>query len=77
MNAPELDEEVMRKLYVFGALLAYRVSYFDPLRFEVVHLPLTFNESVAKAELDTKKSHGFTAGMAELFVRFDGAFARS
>jgi hypothetical protein len=76
-DAPELDEEVMRKLYAFGGLLAYRVSYFDPMRFEVAHLPMTFHKATAKAALAAKKRDGFTAGMAEFLVRFDGAYAKT
>ena len=77
MTLPELDMEIMRRLYDFGGLLAYRVSYFDPLRFEVVHMPATFHQPTAEAALEAKKRDGFTAGVAEFLVKFDGAFSKT
>ena len=77
MSLPELDIEMMRRLYDFGGLLAYRVSYFDPVSFSVAHLPATFQESAATAQLERLKRDGFTAGMVEFLVKFDGAYSKT
>lgn len=75
-KAHELDFDVMRKLYDFGGLNVYRVTYFDPILFKVTSGYFTFNEETAQAEIDRLKRAGFTAGMESFIVKFDGAFAK-
>lgn len=75
-EAPELNADVMRKLYEFGGLLMYCVEYFDPVLFKVMNRRFTFSEEAAQAELDWLKQAGFAAGMESFIVKFDGAFSK-
>lgn len=77
IEIPEPDMDMLRRLYDFGGLLVYQVSYFDPLMFQVVKGRTTFSEEVAKAELEHLKRTGFTAGMEQFMVKFDGAFSKT
>lgn len=74
MNEPNI--EILKNLYEFGGLLAYRVKYCDPIIFQVVHGRATFNEETAKNELDALKRAGFAAGIESFMVHFDGAFKK-
>lgn len=74
-NKPELNMEVMQKLYEFGGLAVYRVSYFDPVIFKIVTRKPTFNEDAAKEELNQLSKAGFPASLETFMVNFDGAFA--
>ncbi len=70
-----LDVAIMKRLYNFGGLMAYRVTYFDPLQFKTVDMPATFSEELANEQLAEKKRYKFTAGLAQFIIKFDGAFA--
>ena len=72
---PDLDVAMMKRLYKFGGLTAYRVTYFDPLQFKTVDMPATFSEELANEQLAEKKRWKFTAGMAQFIIKFNGAFA--
>lgn len=71
----ELDVEMIRKLYAFGGLIVYRVSYFDAVLFSVETRRVTFSQEAAKAELERLKLAGFTAEIESFLVGFDGAFS--
>lgn len=71
----ELDIELMEKLYQFGAITVYQVSYLDPITFRVIDLPLTFSEKHATEQLEHKKQAGFQVNLRELPIRFDEAFS--
>ena len=70
-----LDVDMMRRLYEFGTLMAYRADYIDPLTFEVRSDRITFNENRAKEQAAAHKTHGFAVQIKVLCIHFDGAFA--
>jgi hypothetical protein len=70
-----LDLDLMKKLYEFGGLLAFRVQWFDPLTWETKTKPMTFNEQVAKDLVAHLIAEGFKAAYFQEIVKFDGAFA--
>lgn len=70
----ELDVELMKKLYEFGCLMAYRVEYFNKDTFKIEKLPMTFSEEMVKKEMSRLKREGFKSAYYEVFVNFDGAF---
>jgi hypothetical protein len=72
----ELDIELMKKLYEFGGLLAYKVIYFDSVVFKVVTHCITFDESYAKNQQEMLQLAGHTVGREELMVKFDNAFLK-
>ena len=71
---PELDIAVMRRLYAFGGLLVYRVTYFDPVLFQIKSGKATFSEESAKKEMDGLRRSGFNSTLESFMVKFDGAF---
>lgn len=71
----DLDVVMIKRLYKFGGLMAYRVTYFDPLQFKTVDMPTTFSEEVANEQLAEKKRYKFTAALEQFIIKFDGAFA--
>lgn len=73
--ATQLDIDVMRKLYEFGGLLSYHVTYFDPVIFQTIETQPTFDEKVAKVTLQQCKEYGRPAKLVEKLIKFDGAFA--
>lgn len=70
-----LDVEKIAKLYEFGALRVYEVSYFDVITFTVKLELRTFSEARAMKVHGELEKSGFTASVRDYFVRFDGAYA--
>jgi hypothetical protein len=73
---PEPDMDILKRLYDFGGMLVYQVSYFDPMLFQVIKGTPTFSEDMAKAELGRLQRDGFAAGITSFMVKFDGAFSK-
>lgn len=65
---------MLKRLYAFGALMVYRVSYFDPVMFRTINLPQTFSEERAKETAESHRRSGFAVSVSWELVRFDGAF---
>jgi hypothetical protein len=73
----ELDLDVIKGLYEFGGLIAYKVIYFDPVIFKVVESCVTFDEKHAKETMKSLQDRGFTTGMDNFLVKFNNAFAKN
>ncbi len=72
---PQLNIDLLRKLYEFGGLLVYRVLYFDQIGFRASQVRCTFSESAADEEVAKLRRQGFQAKIETFMVHFDGAFA--
>lgn len=73
---PELDVEIIKRLYEFGGLMAYKVQYASPLDLSIVTTCVTFNEDFAKSDLVRLHSVGIAAVLFSSIVKFDGAFSK-
>ena len=73
-NSKKLDKAMIGRLYEWGGLYIYRVSYFDPILFKTIKLPATFNEDSAKETIESYKRSGFAVALTTELVKFDGAF---
>ena len=71
---PQLDLEVIKRLYAFGGLYYYEVLRLDDLLFKTVVDLRTFNEQVAIDKVAWIKSQGGKAAYQAVLVKFDGAF---
>jgi hypothetical protein len=69
-----MNVEKATKLYEFGALYVYEVSYFDPIAFKVKVEYRTFSEAVAKSKYDELVAASFKAEVRSYPVRFDGVW---
>lgn len=73
----ELDIEVMKNLYDFGALIAYKVVYFDPITFQIVNHLYTFDEQCAKNTCESLvKQKLYFPKIESFMVKFNNAFAK-
>lgn len=76
MSKHELDVEVMRRLYEFGGLQVYTVTWFDPLTFATEVVVVTFSEEFARARYASIKDTGAIVRLDIVTVKFNGAFAK-
>ena len=75
MCEQKLDIELLEKLHGFGGLIAYQVQWFDTTSWSIKTSVMTFDESVAKAELERLTSKGLIAVTCfSHMIKFDGAF---
>lgn len=70
-----LNIEVMKKLYEFGGLYAYKLSYIDPLSLELVVAVNSFNEEYIDKEFDNLKKRGLLTKKERTFISFHGAYS--
>lgn len=73
-NKRELDIEVIRSLYEFGALKVYKVTFFDRLLFKIVDYCLTFDSDYAEGQYSYLKSIKYDARIETFYVNFHEAF---
>lgn len=77
MEKPALDIEMMKRLYDWGGLFAYRVETLDPITWTTRTEAYTFNEEEAKSVMKRWQEQGIKARMFQYLIKFDGEFSYS
>jgi len=75
-KSPQLDIEVIKNLYEFGALIVYEVHLFDPLFFKIDTVMRTFSHKAAKKYADSLIKNGNKVEIIEYFVKFHEAYSK-
>ena len=70
----KLNVKLMKRLFKFGGLRAYNVSYFCPILFRIREICTTFDEQKANSEYEKAVKEGFAASVDVGIIQFHEAF---